>query len=223
VLYLKHKSEREPNQVLIEILSSTLSFPLQILHMPTFSTKDPQQLLNNDMKSENIVNIYSFVKENGLLPEAHAHYIILQIIHLVNECKRMHMFPKIISRSNIYINTHNLNVQVVIPRASEPFERTPQSLSCTTYYLPPEWIKCKQYKAESLLTWNIGVLLFFMLYNKMPFTSRWEILHSPAVLNTHKSSLDANLFIGWCLAKNPSKRITLKECLHHPWITQNFI
>lgn len=225
MLYLKHeKNEKyeELSEILKEIQIYPQRFlPLHIVHVPysLSSTLFQHKTLN----SNNIVNMYSFIKNNGALSELLARFVIRQIIHVLNECKQNHVFPKIISRSDIYINTSNLFIKVIIPQVNVPYESQPTStLPCSTYYLPPEWLKHKQYNIDSFLTWNIGLLLFFMLYNRMPFLSRWEIMYCPVILHRQKL-LDANLFIGWCLAKKIKKRITLKECQHHPWITQTYI
>jgi len=149
-----------------------------------------------------------------------------QLLLFSNECKQAHLFPKLISRSNIYVNTQNLHVKLIIPKSTLPFKKSIffTNLRCSTYYLPPEWIKNKHYFADSLLTWNMGLLLFFMFYNKMPFQTKWEIVHAPVILKSDINiSLEVNLLIGWCLAKRRTKRITLNQIIHHPWVTQNYI
>jgi len=225
VIYIKHQDDEEPNHILQHLINfSQQSLLLHIIPLPRngFSHQKTYSVTDNT----SVMNLYNFIKLYGPLPEHAARDVIRQIILVIKECNQISMHPKIISRSNIYINITNMHVKLIIPETIHPSDNIStwtHKLPCSIYYYPPEWFKEKKFHPESYQTWNIGLLLFFILYNKMPFRSPWEILYCPVFLSTHHRSLDVNLFIGWCLTKNVKKRISLQECLHHPWITQLFI
>lgn len=227
LFYLKQDDLLEPHDILTEILTLTSKSPYVFIKLQLYMIhiKIPHQP-EKALSYYHCLNLYDLVKEHGPLTEHQSLNLIRQIIILFCECKQYNLFLQIISRSNIFINLSNFNVKLCIPNALLPFTTKVSftDFSCSTYYLPPEWISRKSYYADACSTWNLGILLFYMLYNKMPFYSHWQIVHSPVILSNHYSvTLDAQLFIGWCLSKNFLERITLQQCKHHPWITQKMI
>ena len=76
--------------------------------------------------------------------------------------------------------------------------------------------------------WSIGVLAFLLLCNEKPFKGkRSEMLHkikhcdynfkNPGWYNVSK---DAKRFVAALLTKDPNKRLSAEEALHHPWLTK---
>lgn len=67
-------------------------------------------------------------------------------------------------------------------------------------------------------TWAAGVVLYTCLTGKAPFASEMEIIESDynkAVLNC---SEEAKSLIAGLLEKDPEKRLSLEQCLAHPWL-----
>ena len=172
------------------------------------------------------MNLLRFININGPVSEHQGFMIFKQILNVIIDCKALNIFHKAVKGSNILINIKNLQVKIIGFGAACSFKKGfyKNKLNCSIFYLPPEWIKYKHYTAESLTMWNLGILLFYLYYKKMPFFSKWEILYSPVFLSKGKHlSIDAKLFIAWCLKKNITQRITLWESIHHPWITKKYI
>ncbi|KAL7456726.1 hypothetical protein ACHAWC_008211, partial [Mediolabrus comicus] len=76
--------------------------------------------------------------------------------------------------------------------------------------------------------WSIGVLAFLLLCNEKPFKGkRSEMLHkikhcdynfkNPGWYNV---SEEAKRFVAALLTKDPNKRLSAEEALHHPWLTK---
>jgi len=67
-------------------------------------------------------------------------------------------------------------------------------------------------------TWAVGVVLFTCLTGKAPFTSEVDIIESDynkALLNC---SEEAKSLLAGLLEKDPEKRLSLEQCLAHPWL-----
>jgi serine/threonine protein kinase len=172
------------------------------------------------------MNLCTFVQRNGSLSEHHALHIFKQILNTIIYCSEKFIFHKAIKCSNILINTDNLQVKLCGFGSATLFRTGifETQINCSDLYLPPEWFRFKQYSAESLIAWQFGILLFNLLYSKMPFLSVYEINFLPVfLLDSKHLSIDSKLFIGWCLTKDTTRRIKLIECTHHPWITKLYI
>jgi len=142
------------------------------------------------------------------------------------ECKLQKVWLPSLTPENIYINIANFTIKGIIPHTILPYTKSSyhSKLNISPQYLPPEYHLNHSYYADTFSSWNLGILLYFVYYKKIPFYTPWQILHSPAFLSKGKNlSLDAKLFIGWCLTKNKNHRIKFKHCVHHPWITKKFI
>lgn len=69
--------------------------------------------------------------------------------------------------------------------------------------------------------WAVGVLLYTCLCGQVPFKSELEIIESEYNKELlAKSSDDAKSLIAGLLQKEPTTRLSLRECLAHPWVNK---
>ena len=170
------------------------------------------------------MNLRRFLNITPNLSEHQVHFLFTQILNAVNTCKQFNIFHTAINYHNILICLSNQTIKLINFKSAQIFQENKKyttPLRDTSFSFSPEYIKSKLYTANSLTIWNLGILLFYMFYKKMPFKSIHNTLYSPAVLYAKNHlSLDAKLFVGWCLTKKMKNRLTIKESLHHPWITK---
>lgn len=99
----------------------------------------------------------------------------------------------------------------------------------TLSYVAPEVLSMQGYGVQADV-WSVGVILFLILCGKLPFdgddsndiirkTVQCEPSVNPNVWN--KFSDDTKNILSCMLKKDPSKRITARECLKHPFIVIN--
>lgn len=94
--------------------------------------------------------------------------------------------------------------------------------------MAPEVIK-KNY-TEKCDLWSCGVILYVMLSGRLPFTGFSKHDIAAKILAGKydfdhpvwkEISTEAQDFISKLLVVDPSKRLSAKEALEHPWITTN--
>jgi serine/threonine protein kinase len=97
----------------------------------------------------------------------------------------------------------------------------------TLSYVAPEVLLEKRY-TKAVDMWSIGIISYLLLVGILPFdheTSEREIarqtVHNPTPFPSSlwkRISPEARLFVDNLLQKDPSKRMSIKEALEHPWI-----
>ena len=90
-------------------------------------------------------------------------------------------------------------------------------LEGTRIFAPPEWVRESKYKAESSTVWQLGILLYCMLFRNPPFGINRR--HIGAKLPMPRGVSDAcRDIISRCLHMNALERSTLVELSSHSWI-----
>uniref|UniRef100_A0A667YCR6 non-specific serine/threonine protein kinase n=1 Tax=Myripristis murdjan TaxID=586833 RepID=A0A667YCR6_9TELE len=87
----------------------------------------------------------------------------------------------------------------------------------TFYYTPPEWFRFRRCSAGPTTVWQVGVVLFEMLFSYRPFKTESQIIHSHLVFGDEVSQ-ECQHFLSQCLAKSPESRPTLEQLRLHPWL-----
>ena len=104
-----------------------------------------------------------------------------------------------------------------------------QNTAATLKYMTPEMINDRNsVAAPPMDVWAIGIMTYCMLFYRYPFrgetreqtkqlitSSEYEIPKSVIV------SPDVLEFLGGCLHKDPTKRMTLKQLLELPWMRKS--
>jgi serine/threonine protein kinase len=89
-------------------------------------------------------------------------------------------------------------------------------------YAPPEWIKCRRYRADGLTVWSLGVLLYDMVCGDIPFETDNQTKRAQVVFKTSLGLSDqVKNLIKSCLTISTHDRITMNGILSHPWTSKN--
>jgi serine/threonine protein kinase len=170
------------------------------------------------------MNLKHYLKKNGPLSEKQCHTIMKQLISIVNQCTRSRIFHRNIKLSHIRINEKTLKIKLIN-----------FSLAChlhSGYYFdklhpciaPPEWFKYEHYKADGANVWSLGIILYQLLLNRLPFESPFSTAFFKCdIFKENHLSLDVKILINWMFTKSPSKRITIKLMQYHPWVLNQWI
>ncbi|KAI8954781.1 serine/threonine-protein kinase [Xylaria longipes] len=101
------------------------------------------------------------------------------------------------------------------------------TLCGTLDYLPPEMIRSRQLSyTKAVDQWTLGVLTYEFLAGEAPFEDSVAMTQRRIVNGDMKPlpsrvSSEAKDFVHSLLVLDPSKRLPLKDVLHHPWIVKN--
>lgn len=87
----------------------------------------------------------------------------------------------------------------------------------TIAFAPPEIVKKEAYLSSEAEVWTLGVLLYTLLFKKIPFFSAEEITHMPLDLPLEDQPGPYDL-VRHLLQKNPNKRIKLFDIPRHPFL-----
>lgn len=92
----------------------------------------------------------------------------------------------------------------------------------STYFVAPEILKGKSYSTEVDI-WSVGVNLFAMCFNSLPFYSSNSMQIAKLIVNTEpkfpiNAREDLKDLLTNMLNKNPAERITADEIAQHPFV-----
>ena len=182
------------------------------------------------------------LKQNGgKLNERKCRIIIMKILHAINYCHSHGIVHCDLKPDNIIFESPNeeeenedilnlLDLKLLDFGLSSRIKKNEKLNNTvgTAYFIAPETIKGEY--DEKCDMWSIGVILYYILSGKFPFTgnSNFEIFEKiqksePVFKNLFKDvSQNAIDFIKKCLVKNPNERPSAKECLSHPWLEPIF-
>ena len=145
--------------------------------------------------------------------------IFTSIVNRVIAMKNLDVFHRDLKPGNIIIkpNADPSSVAIIdFGCSSDHSADTYSGFVGTRAYMAPELFVRDAYLAEPVTIWSLGVLLFFLLFNRLPFYTQHDTIHNPPtwrgeedvptwVLDLAKSMLD----------KVPTCRPNLMETYGH--------
>jgi serine/threonine protein kinase len=169
------------------------------------------------------MNLKFFLTTNGPVSEKMAHSIFKQLFVTIQSCFEKKILHKKVIPRNILINTYTNQVKIANFNSASEFDSEEFTSPLSLKIAPPEYFQSHKYTADGLYVWTLGLILYELLFNISPFSSPHDVINAPLIIPPHKQylSLDVITFLKWLLAK--SKRITLHQIAHHPWITKQWI
>lgn len=88
----------------------------------------------------------------------------------------------------------------------------------TKDYATPEWVNARWYEAESSTVWQLGILLYSMLFSVPPFLTEEQIIKKELTW-PRSISEDCRSIISRCLHVDWLERPTLSQLSEHAWIS----
>ncbi|XP_030586264.1 serine/threonine-protein kinase pim-2-like [Archocentrus centrarchus] len=166
------------------------------------------------------VSLHSYMENNGGPLEEHVAKNIMK--QLVDAALMMHskgVFHRDLKTENLLLETasSDLRVRIIDFGCGCWVQEEPQSIfSGTSAYAPPEFFTRGKYEAIPTTVWQLGALLYEMLYGVHRFcTSSFVRRKRPFNKVLPK---DCQNFLKRCLARNPQQRATLEQIQQHPWL-----
>ncbi|XP_030589532.1 serine/threonine-protein kinase pim-2-like isoform X2 [Archocentrus centrarchus] len=165
-------------------------------------------------------SLHSYLENNGGPLDVHVAKNIMK--QLVDAAIMMHnkgVFHRDLKTENLLLETgsSDLRVRIIDFGCGCWVQEEPQCVfSGTSAYAPPEFFTRGTYEAIPTTVWQLGALLYEMLYGVHQFrTTRFVRKKRPFNKVLHK---DCRNFLKQCLTRSPQHRATLEQIQQHPWL-----
>ena len=175
-------------------------------------------------------NLKEYIRSRGKLTEVYAQKIFRQIVSAVDYildkgyCHRDIKPHNVVLDSNMGVKLIDFGMAIEVAKVTESGVR----VSGTLPYMSPEALKGGKYDLEKADMWSLGVTLYEMLTSKKPFThhtvSGLKVQIALGIYKTYSYlSTMTYLLIRQLIEKDPTKRISCKDLVDHPWLNPRHI
>ncbi|ERE68841.1 sperm motility kinase Z-like protein [Cricetulus griseus] len=170
--------------------------------------------------------LWDWIQQVGYLQEGIARKIFKQILHAMCYCHDRGIVHRDLKPDNIMVDARGKVKIIDFGLGALVSPGTKLSRFCGALrFGAPEFFLRQPYDGTKVDTWNLGVLLYFMVTGTLPFEgSTFEELGSKVLLGQYDVpshlSQDLRNVIRSLLTVNPTQRPTLKDIMEHPWLRQ---
>ena len=177
----------------------------------------------------NSEDLYDYINNNGPLSECLALHLFKQVVNITNACHQKVIVHRDIKDENILIDTNTFRIKLIDFGAGAYInDGYYTDFWGTLVYAPPEYITSGYYTADGLTVWCLGILLYAMVCQEIPFEEYEDIIHEYEEYKTElylyighaapQLSYECKHLILCCLTRVEGERITLHEISSHPWL-----
>ncbi|KAI0505132.1 serine/threonine-protein kinase [Xylaria bambusicola] len=173
--------------------------------------------------------LYRVLQSVGRFSERRAAKYIAQVALSLDYLHGKNVMHRDMKPENILLGLHGeLKLADFGYSVHSPSNRR-ETLCGTLDYLPPEMLQSrKESYTRAVDQWTLGVLTYEFLTGKAPFEDSLPMTRTRILKRDMKPlpsfiSPEAKDFVDTLLVLEPSKRLPIKDVLHHPWIVKNTI
>lgn len=169
-------------------------------------------------------DMFSWINKYGPLSEHDTVYVFRQMMCAMEYCHSFNICHRDLKPENILLS--EIGEVKIIDFGMAALHQNDQKLrtSCgSPHYAAPELLKSRTYRGDKADVWSMGVILFAMLAQRLPFDDP----HLPTMLSMSKRAIydmpdhfshEAQDLIRRILVTEPEKRISIHEMWDHPLI-----
>ncbi|KAK7912846.1 hypothetical protein WMY93_013057 [Mugilogobius chulae] len=177
-------------------------------------------------------DLSEYIKAKGPLSEEQSRKFLVQLCAAVQYLHDNQVTHRDLKCENLLLDRHD-NIKVCDFSMSKRLTYTDGQLDLshtfcgTNNYAAPEILRCQPYNPMATDVWSMGVILFKMLYNSLPFYSssvlkmvQYQMRQNINFLDSPIVSPPAVALIQSMLHPNTEYRITIERILKNPWMEQ---
>lgn len=169
-------------------------------------------------------DMFSWINNFGPLSEHDAIYVFRQMMCAMEYCHSFNICHRDLKPENILLS--EMGEVKIIDFGMAALHQNDQKLRTpcgSPHYAAPEVLKYKTYRGEKADVWSMGVILFAMLSQRLPFDDP----HLPTMLSLSKRGIytmpneftaEEQDLIRRILVTRPDRRISIQEMWEHPLI-----
>lgn len=169
-------------------------------------------------------DMFSWINKYGPLSEHDAIYVFRQMMCAMEYCHSFDICHRDLKPENILLSEDG-DVKIIDfgMAALHQNDQKLQTACGSPHYAAPELLKSRTYRGDKADVWSMGVILFAMLAQRLPFDDP----HMPTMLSLSKRgiytmpeqlSFEAKDLIQCILVTDPDMRISISEMWEHPLI-----
>ncbi|XP_028634223.1 sperm motility kinase 3A-like [Grammomys surdaster] len=166
------------------------------------------------------------IEQSGFLHEGLARKIFNQLIHAMCYCHDIGVVHRDLKPDNIMVDSTG-KVKIIdfgLGALVKPGMKLSRFCGALQF-CAPEFFLCQPYDGTKVDTWNLGVLLYFMVTGNLPFEgATYKELESRVLLGRYAIprhlSKELQELIRFLLTVNPVERPTPKDIMVHPWLRE---
>ncbi|XP_052052906.1 sperm motility kinase 3A-like [Apodemus sylvaticus] len=170
--------------------------------------------------------LFDWIEQSGYMHEGLARKIFSQIVHAMCYCHDIGIVHRDLKPDNIMVDSAG-KVKIIdfgLGALVKPGMKLSRFCGALRF-CAPEFFLREPYDGTKVDTWNLGVLLYFMVTGALPFEGNtYKELENQVLLGRYAipSHLSKELreIIRYLLTVNPTQRPTLKDIMVHPWLRQ---
>ncbi|CAD5215920.1 unnamed protein product [Bursaphelenchus okinawaensis] len=173
------------------------------------------------------IDLYSLLSKHGPLSEMMTLFLFKQIVNTAAKCLELNILHRDIKDENIVIDLDTGKTILVDFGAATVIEDSKTlKFQGTRLYCPPEWYTHSIYLGPEATIWSLGVVLYSMLNQQLPFLTERDVYTNhlfgplPKLGNYSK---DVEDLVNKCLHQDPEQRMKLTELIRHEWIQREHL
>lgn len=167
--------------------------------------------------------LFDYIVKKRKLSEKEACKFFQQLINGVDYLHKQGIIHRDLKPENILLD-NNLNIKISDFGLSTFFNKGQflQTPCGTPSYAPPEMLKGEKYNGEETDVWSCGIILYAMVCGSLPYAESKEDIICRKIIS-HDYSIPSFLsrscidLINGMMIIDPTKRLTIKQIINHPW------
>ncbi|XP_063003949.1 LOW QUALITY PROTEIN: serine/threonine-protein kinase pim-1-like [Melospiza melodia melodia] len=165
-------------------------------------------------------HLWYFLHERQFLMEPVARGLFRQVLEAVRCCSSRGVLHRHIKAENILVDLATGEVKLINFGCGTILQDTFYTrMSGTPEYSPPEWILFGCYHGQPATIWSLGILLYELVCEHLPFHTNKDIVWSQLFFLRFLSA-ECQHFIRWCLCMDPTDRPSLEDLFEHSWLQE---